>query len=602
MFPGYFAPLIIAFIVLVGLSIFAWRRRSVPGALTFAALMFATAWWTFGYIFELASFPLSQKIFWGRWQYPGIVSIPVLWFIFSVQYTQRAHWLTRSLVAGLGVLPAITVLLIWTNNRHGLIWQRVSLSGDLFSGLDVSYGVWFWVHTIFSYILLIFGTLLLLSLLVHRPTPLHRYQIVLTLVAALAPSVGNALYLSRTTPFIPNLDLTPFFFAVTGLALAFNLFRFRLFDLMPLARRIVVDGMSDSVIVLDEQNRLVDMNTAAQNLLGLSPTEALGQSGTLVLSKWPNLIKLYRSVIEGKAEIALRDLQGNQRTFDMRGSAMYDGRQRLAGRVIVLRDITERKEAEMALIRARDQAVQADQLKTELLARVSHELRTPLSAILGYAELLEMGIYGPHTAKQLATLREIIGSSKDLANLVGELLDQAQLDAGRMILESKPVVLAELVRNTQTRMCVLAQNKGLELTTNLASDLPTTVLGDEKRLQQILTNLVGNAIKFTEFGRVIVRLFCPDSNHWAMQVSDTGPGIPAEAQQYIFEPFTQADGSTTRTYGGAGLGLSIVKQLTILMGGKVRLESEPGHGSTFTVVLPHVQEGGQNGLGKETAD
>lgn len=563
--------------------------------------MFTAAWWTLGYIFELASNTLADKLFWGRFQYLGIVSVPVFWFVFNVQYAHRGHWITPSRWLGLSILPLITFLLLWTNEWHGLVWQRVSLSAEPFSALDVSYGPWFWVHTVFSYFLLMFGTLLLLSLLVHRPTPLYRYQIAATLVAVLAPSVGNALYLTRSTPFIPNLDLTPFFFAVTGVALAVNFFRFHLFDLMPLARRVVVDGMSDGVIVLDEQNRLVDMNTAAQNLLGLSPAEALGQSGTLVLSRWPNLLKLYRGVIEGQAEVALRDLQGNQHTFDMRSSAMYDYRQRLAGRVIVLRDITERKEAEEALIEAWDQAVQADRLKTELLARVSHELRTPLSAILGYAELLEMGIYGPHSAQQLATLREIIDSSKDLAELVGELLDQAQLDAGRLKLELSPVALGELARNTQSRMSVLAHNKGLELTTNLASDLPAIVLGDEKRLQQVLTNLVGNAIKFTDHGRVAVRLFCPDSDHWALQVSDTGPGISAEAQEYIFEPFTQADGSTTRSHGGAGLGLSIVKQLTILMGGTVELESKPGQGSIFTVILPYTNEGNQNGLGKENS-
>jgi signal transduction histidine kinase len=146
-----------------------------------------------------------------------------------------------------------------------------------------------------------------------------------------------------------------------------------------------------------------------------------------------------------------------------------------------------------------------------------------------------------------------------------------------------PIDMLQRVENT---MLVLAHNKGLELTTAVSPDLPATLQGDESRLRQLLINLIGNAIKFTEQGTVRVRLDRVDEAWWTMEVSDTGPGIPEEARHYVFEPFRQVDGSITREYRGTGLGLSIVRSLVELMGGTVGLESEVGHGSTFTLRLP----------------
>jgi signal transduction histidine kinase len=249
-------------------------------------------------------------------------------------------------------------------------------------------------------------------------------------------------------------------------------------------------------------------------------------------------------------------------------------------------DITERKEAEAVVALARDQALETSRLKTELLSKVSHELRTPLGAILGFAELLEAGVYGPLSDKQQQVTIRIIDSTQYLTTLVNELLDQAQLEAGRLKLNIQPFAPANLVDDILVKMGVLARAKGLSLTSDIAADVPSALWGDTARLQQILVNLVSNAIKFTSVGAVRVQLYRPDTGHWALQVSDTGSGIPAEAQAYIFEPFRQVDGSITRPHPGTGLGLSIVKQLTTLMGGEITLKSEIGQGSTFTISLP----------------
>ncbi len=248
--------------------------------------------------------------------------------------------------------------------------------------------------------------------------------------------------------------------------------------------------------------------------------------------------------------------------------------------------LIERKRAEDRLAIARDQALEASRFKGQLLAKVSHELRTPLGAILGYTELLRDDIFGPLSSKQKQIANEVIDSTEYLTTLVGELLDEAQFEGNIAQLHLELFAPDSLLQQAEAKMAVLAQRKGLTFTTTLSPELPDMVYGDERRLQQMLINLLGNAIKFTKSGEVRASLYRPDAQHWAIEVTDTGRGIPQEAQSYIFEPFRQVDGSITREHGGTGLGLSIVKQLTDLMKGRITLISEVGHGSTFTILLP----------------
>jgi signal transduction histidine kinase len=169
------------------------------------------------------------------------------------------------------------------------------------------------------------------------------------------------------------------------------------------------------------------------------------------------------------------------------------------------------------------------------------------------------------------------------------LLDQAQIESGQVVLKTAPFAPTDLLDMVLSTTGPLARIKELELTYEIAPDMPPILYGDLYWLCQILVNLVSNAVKFTAQGTVNIRLYLAEATQWAMQVSDTGPGIPTEAQAYIFDTFRQVDGTSTRSHTGAGLGLSIVKQLTILMGGHITLTSQVGAGSTFTICLPLVQ-------------
>jgi signal transduction histidine kinase len=252
---------------------------------------------------------------------------------------------------------------------------------------------------------------------------------------------------------------------------------------------------------------------------------------------------------------------------------------------------------ERALGRARRnerEAIEASDFKTQLIARISHELRTPLGAILGLTEMLEdPKVCGTLSSKQQQIAQKIVRNSHRLNRLVAELLDQSRFESGKLHLKVEAFSPRDVVANVAATLRPGVEGKGLVLSTEIEDGAPDTVFGDLGRVEQILHSLVDNAAKFTKVGSVDVRVYRSGDGRWAMQVADTGIGIPEAAREYIFEPFRQVDESVTREYGGIGLGLSIARQLATLMGGEILLESEVGQGSTFTVVLPvkPVEEG-----------
>jgi signal transduction histidine kinase len=255
---------------------------------------------------------------------------------------------------------------------------------------------------------------------------------------------------------------------------------------------------------------------------------------------------------------------------------------------------TKRHEKELAfrLVESEQLSIwaqEASDFKTHLLSKVSHELRTPLGVIAGMTEMLRLEAYGPMTSEQKKLLERIQVNSKFLETTFSELLEQSQLDREMLPVQAVSFSPAGILNKVLQEFLQDAQEKDLQLEGQIAPELPEMLWGIPSRVEQILYHLTSNAIKFTQAGSVCVALLRPDEGHWAMRVSDTGIGIPKEQRESIFEPFRQVDETISREYGGMGLGLSIVKRLVSSLKGKIRLESEPGEGSTFTVILPLVE-------------
>jgi len=608
MIPMSYSVVMIALGLAAVLSVFlaarAWRgRATAPGvALAMTFMMLVIVWWLVLYMLEIAATNAAVKEFAYYAKFLGIAIGPVAWFLFAMEYSGHTIWASRQRLVLLSIIPVITTILIWTNNSHHLMWQSFSIvSNGEFTLTDTPPAIWFWVHSAYSYLLILSSTFVLFRQFISSPS-VYRRQLIALLVAIVAPTIGNIVTLFGNLPF----DLTPFAFVITGLAFTWGLLRYRFLDLAPVARNTVIDSMTDGMIIIDLQERIVDLNPAAQQIIRRPVSDILGQPITTamrVLTEQPDLLERYGAEVSAQAELVL-NREGVERILDVRVSPVHDDRGHVSGRVVVFRDITDRKHTEQkvqaqneALVKAneelalaRKQAEQATRLKSEFLATMSHELRTPLNAIIGYTEIQLAGMAGELNTEQFDYQERVLANAEHLLSLINDVLDLSKIEAGRMELLEKSFNLREWLDDIVAQNRILAEEKGLQFAVDLDQQLPPTLISDSARLKQVVINLLSNAIKFTDHGEVKIDISVNDPTTWKIVVSDTGMGIPVHAQETIFEEFRQVDGTARRQHGGTGLGLAIVRKLVLMMGGSIRLKSEMDKGSTFTVIVPLMRD------------
>jgi len=577
-YTPYASLLALAALISAILAIYVWDRREVPSAKPASVFMVAVFVWSAGYLLEFMGADLATKLFWAKVQYFGIAVLPVALLLFALEYSGWHLWLTIPKFLALAALPLITLILALSNDSHHLIWSEWHLQSST-TALKFGYGPAFWIFVAYGYVLLAASTVVIFQALIRRPK-VYRGQIVSVLVGIVIPWTTNAV-----SNLIYHIDLTPFAFVFTGFAFAWSIYKHHLFESPPNPFETVIENMSDAVFILDMRNRIVNVNAAGQQMLRLSSSEILGHGTNEVFKDQTDIFDVYQHALNIHEELTIGE-EPQKRQYELSISPLSDRFDKILGRAIILHDISDRKQVENAMALARDKALEASRVKSEFLARVSHELRTPLGVIRGYADLLSEPAYGTLSELQTKAVKEIIDSTERISGMVGELLDEARLAAGAVQLEIKPFNPAEVLEDVKEKLSVLADQKKLALTAELDPDLPSQLIGDPNRINQMVTNLTSNSIKFTKQGKVCIRFYRHNTDQWAMEVTDTGPGIPQEAHESIFEPFRQADSTIPRIFGGTGLGLSIVKHLTNLMDGNITVKSEVGSGSTFTVILP----------------
>jgi len=361
--------------------------------------------------------------------------------------------------------------------------------------------------------------------------------------------------------------------------------------------RLFAEHAPVSVAMFDREMRylvaskqwMADYKLVGSSILGRSHYEVFPD----VHERWK---EIHRRCLGGEVETALADSivreDGSVQWLQWEVRPWYASDGAIGGIVMFTLDITQRCELEARLEKARDDALAASRLKSEFLATMSHEIRTPMNGVIGMASLL---MQTPLEGRQREMAQALVNSAERLLVIINDILDFSKIESGKMRIESVDFELRDLIEETAALIAASAHGKKLHFTCDIAPALATGFSGDTGRLQQVLANLLGNAVKFTHEGSVALKadvLHMTDSSAtFRIEITDTGVGIPAAARDSLFQPFVQADGSTTRRFGGTGLGLAICNQLVSLMGGRIGFESTLGQGSTFWVelCLPRVE-------------
>jgi PAS domain S-box-containing protein len=353
----------------------------------------------------------------------------------------------------------------------------------------------------------------------------------------------------------------------------------------------IVDHVLEGIVAVDGDGRMVLFNRAAERIFGYPASEAIGRHFTMLVPRAarPRVGRWFAGAgAHGTFVDTIEEDEGLRRDgsrFPMEVAVSQTVRQGRTSFIGLVRDITDRKSSESALRAAKEAAERSNRAKSEFLANMSHEIRTPMNGVLGMVEMLSHTPLNDEQTRLVATMRR---SGRSLLALLKDILDVTKIEAGKLELEQRGFNLRQALQSSVDLIAPAAAHKGLRLTTTIAPGVPTWVVGDGLRLQQVLNNIAGNAVKFTRRGHVHVDVTtAPALGPGGIEicVTDTGPGIAAGQIKTLFDPFVQGDSSTARKHGGAGLGLTIARRLIEAMHGRLQVSSTPGQGSRFCATL-----------------
>ncbi|MCE9645214.1 MAG: PAS domain-containing protein [Chloroflexi bacterium] len=572
---GYIIVLLASSVVGFLLLLRIWEYRRSPGASSLLLAVFSGIFWSFTYILEISSTDLVRKLAWAKMEYLGIAFVAPAMFLFAMYYSGRGMWLTPGRVWTLLGISLTGFFAALTNDFHHLIWEKVQLvSGGLFGPLSLTHGSAFYFFVAYQYLFILATTLILLQITLRGQT-LYRYQARIMLAGMAFPWVANIIYVTNWNPF-PEIDLTPLALTLTNMALSISFLRFRMLDLQPIAHGSVFNAMQDGVIVLDYKERIVEANPVA-SLFFQDRGNFIGRDITTLFPAWKDWQTIHP---KGEIHQELQSDNGAEKlTLTLRTTSIFDDHGKRDGRVLLISDVTTQKKAE-------EELKSASRMKSQLLANLGHDLRSPLGAIIGYAEMLKDGSFGVMSVNQEKASAEILDAANQLLSFINNIVGQAQIETGKIILREYPFDVEEVIGPLLSTLNYHATKKGITLIEYIDPTLPKKMLGDQFWLRQIVMNLVHNAVKFTSEGSVTVRFMKFEESSWAIQVADTGIGISQDAQKRVFEAFEQVNSVENSNQNGFGLGLSIVAKLTSIMNGRIELNSEAGKGSTFTVIIP----------------
>ncbi|MBT3449230.1 MAG: hypothetical protein HOC28_07965 [Bacteroidetes Order II. Incertae sedis bacterium] len=546
------------------------RKRNVFANYFILMMVAAGGWSLFSGIHLLVS-SFAAKVFWSDAKFLFITTLPVFWILLASVFAGSNRCISSKKIALLFVIPALTVLLIATNSYHNLVFRNVSpLQTELFTSLSREFGTWFWIHTTYSYALIMSGVVLFIRSMIRNSGSL-RIQATIMTGGSLVPLVFNAIYLSNAEAFY-FLDFTSVVFAVTGFFYWIGLFKYRMLDLIPIAREEIFRSMGDAVCVVDTDDTVVDINEIAISYTSEPDVAIVGRPLDEVFP--------FLDEIDPSCNEVLIQRESGSLWHSVKVQDIINSRGEVEGRIIVLRNVDDRKVVELQLQEAKNKAEELSLLKSAFLTSMSHDVRTPLTGIIGLSQILAGEV--AKEQKELAVMIQESGSK--LLKLLNSLLSVAHLSAGTLDLHREKLNMVELSHYVLNQIEPEISKKKVELRVTLPDEF-LEAYHDYGHLTHALTHILDHAVRYTETGSIQFDLR-REQNDVIFRIIDTGRGFEPAFVRSIREPINSVNLAEFGLNNNSGLGLRVANGLLEELGGTLEIRSEVGVGSTFTARLP----------------
>jgi signal transduction histidine kinase len=561
--------LILPVLVALYLVVYVWQRRQMTGATSFIGMMIAIAGWSI----TAALVVLTQDSMLAQWWLNCVLAfspfLPAFTFVTIAEITEQP-WIKNRRWLFL-ILPSITAILSLTSPFQFVYTLNLELvrSGNNYIGWISDFGIWWIVNVGYSYTMLLFSGIMMVRHILNLKSRLFQLRVLLLLFGVALPFLANiySTLLSEvhyfTTPIMFNFSIPAVFWAI---------FRYRLFELVPIAREQVVNSLSDAFITLDQQQRVVDVNPSAA---ALSPNPMKSIIGQPITEAFPAFATTFQQALSGSNPHTA--IQVEDAHYDLRLTEVLRDHNRV-GQTMVLRDITAQRRAEA---QARQTEIEQERLKTlnTFVTAASHEFRTPLTIIKTSAYLVGRANDAEKRAEKVSVIEEQVSR---LNRIIEDMLMLAQINSPAQVV-FEPLLLNTAIEDAVEQITAQLQAAGLHITTELAADL-ATIHGHQQYVHEALLALLHNALRYTPSGGTITVRTAQQDSQVVVSVQDTGIGIHPEHMPHIFDPFYRVD--QARSTAGMGTGLSVVRQVMHLHGGEITVESVPQQGTTFQMRFP----------------
>lgn len=545
-------------------------------------MMLSNAIWSIAYGFELASSTLSQVKFFINIEYVGIATLPLNWFLFCLSFCDKGCWYKKRLnIALILVVPIVTILMVWTNNYHHLHYKHIEIAtSGPFPMVAITPGIWYRIFTIYFYLLLACGCYLILMKF-RISDPIYKKQNYSIIIAALIPWLANMAYLLGLRP-LAYLDVTPFAFVITSFFILIGIYRFKLFDIIPIAREKVLELMQDGFFVLDQQNRIIDYNKSIHRYISLANNhKIIGTPLEMIFPDQPHFFERIKNHQAGKIEL---DVVLENKVLYLEADILFLADNKINNDFVIikLQDLTNfKKEA----IRTKEQANELEklnQLKDRIFSIIAHDLRGPL---VNLSEVLKMIANDQITREEFKSISPTL--SKDIiytTDLLENILHWSRSQLKGFGIKKEFFNLRNLIINEINYHLPAATTKKIKIIHDVFPG--EMVYADILMVQIVMRNILNNAIKFChEDCEIHITAAYQRNGTMLVCIQDNGVGIPAHVLDRLFKN----ENITTRgTFNekGTGIGLMVCKDFMIRNDGDITVSSEEGKGAKFCITLP----------------